>query len=181
MQTLTQKVTSDLKPGEGEGEGKAPDISKVFASIGKILGEPSKEMDDVKSSLNNLSGGFNPGAPGAPGADGVAPPPAFNFGSIFSSLMQPPPLHATHQEGSDNLTPPDEKPLLPIGEKTVVLEVTQQELNDEITKKFTIDVAEKGHPSDVFALELNLEKNKHFYKFLLKERNLNLSFLLDIK
>ena len=55
-------------------------------------------------------------------------------------------------------------------------------IGDEgITKKFTIDVGEKGAPSDVFALELQLEKGKYFYKFFLKERNLNLSFLLDLK
>lgn len=185
VQMLTQKVTSELKPEEGSTEdGKPPDIAKVFSSIGKILSEPSREMDDVKKTFANLGKGGGGGS----GSGGGGGAPGLNLGSIFSSLLkqqQPQPtdnVQATHQDKSTTQTTNQlQEPLLPVGEKTVVLEVTEQELNDGVTKKFTIDVAEKGTPSDVFALDLQLEKNKFFYKFFLKERNLNLSFLLDLK
>jgi hypothetical protein len=185
VQVLTQKVKSDLQPaGEEEGEQqKPPDIARVFSSIGKILGEPSKEMNDVKNTISNLgkaaAGGGPPGPDGAGGpvfADG-----GFNFSQIFSALVKPPQSHnvqATHQ---DTIATPPEKPLSPVTEKTVVLEVTEKELNEEVVKKFTINLAENGQSDDVFALELQLEKTKYFYKFFLKERNINLSFLLDIK
>lgn len=183
VQMLTQRVTSELHPQDAEdGSQASPDIAKVFSSIGKVLSEPSEEMDEVKSTFSKLGSG---GLGGLGGAGGGAPG-GLNIGSIFSSLLQQPQpqttdnVQATHQDES---TTPATQPqaLLPVGEKTVVLEVTEQELNECTTKKFTIDVAEKGAPSDVFALELQLEKGKYFYKFFLKERNLNLSFLLDLK
>ena len=185
VQTLTQKVTQDSKHEEGgEKQEGGADFAKVFASIGKVLSEPSDEMDEVKKSFSGLGKNGSGSGSGNPfeilgGMGGL--------GGMLSSLIpnqtaQNNPadqhnVHATHQDV--NITK-EEKPLLPVKEKTVVLEVTEQEINDQITKKFTIDVAEKNMPSDVFALELVLEKNKYFYKFFLKERNLNLSFILDV-
>lgn len=190
VQTLTQRVSSELKPPDGTEEmntGAPPDIAKVFSSIGKVLAEPSKEMEDVKKSLSS----FGVGANTAGSSDGaVPPPPAFNIGSLFSSILMPQAarpkdevLHATHQDADaghhEKLIDPPKKP---ITEKTVVLEVTEQELQEGAIKKFTIDVAEdNAGERDVFALELQLQANKYFYKFFLKERNMNLSFILDIQ
>lgn len=188
IQTLTQRVSSELKtePGNEDSLQQPPDIAKVFSSIGKILSEPSKEMEDVKNSLSNLGKGAGAGAGAMNPMDmiGALTNGGGNgggLGSMFSSLLNQPnntkDVHVTHQ---DEPKPEEDKPLMPINDKTVVLEVTEQELNENIIKKFTIDVTENGTP-DIFALELPLEKNKFFYKFFLKERNLNLSFLLDIK
>ena len=151
VQMLTQKVTSDLKP-EGGTEGEQqnpPDIAQVFSSIGKVLGESSEEMEDVKKTFSNLG---KAGAGAGAGAGGL--PAGLNFGSILSSLMKPPQapqqapqqtsdnVHATHQD----VNIPPEKALLPFAEKTVVLEVTENELNEGVIKKFTVNLAEHGEP-----------------------------------
>jgi hypothetical protein len=163
---ITKKVTSDLKPTD---DGPPPEIGQVFASLSKVLAEPesNKSLDGIRNSLKSGYGIDNIGDVGN------------MFGNMFSAAQKnPPPVNATHQveQIADSAAPP---PLIPRGEKTVVLEVKESEVESEATKKFTIDVSETATP-DIFALELKLEKEKFFYKFLLKERHLNLSIILDV-
>lgn len=192
VSVLTQQITSDLKPKEGGDQNQEPpDIGKIFASIGKVLSEPNNS--EVNNLKNTFSGIKLPTAPpNTPTNDDSTSSSSssspllggLDFGKLFSSLMVPPQppssqVQASHQNQEQQLQEL-EQPLHPISEKTVVLEVTQQDLVDEVIKKFTIDVAERNTKPDVFKLELPLEKNKTYYKFFLKERNLNLIFHLDV-